>query len=310
MALDSHGRIAAAGSADVGGYQRFAVARFDDGGRPDVAFAGDGRATYDLTGQLTRDVAADVATDSSDRLVLVGQVATGTRPLAAVVRLLSDGSPDAGFDQDGQVILPLPDAGANGVALDPSGRILVVGNFAATEHWNAFLARLLPDGTLDTPFGSQGIVRESFLAEAATGTAVASDSAGRYVIAGGVASPQNGAFGLARYLGVGSASKARRCRGRRATVVGTERPDRLRGTSGRDVILARGGNDVVRARGGNDLVCAGAGNDLARGEGGRDRLFGQAGRDQLLGGRGGDLLVGGAGKDRLRGGAGLDVQRR
>lgn len=97
-----------------------------------------------------------------------------------------------------------------------------------------------------------------------------------------------------------------RCDGRIATIVGTDRGERLVGTAGRDVIVAKGGGDTILGRGGNDIVCAGAGNDLVAGGTGNDRLFSGNGNDRVLGGDGGDLLAGGAGIDRLEGGNGPD----
>jgi Tol biopolymer transport system component len=82
------------------------------------------------------------------------------------------------------------------------------------------------------------------------------------------------------------------CAGRRATIVGSDGPDKLKGTKKRDVVVANGGKDQVRGRGGNDLICGG---------GGKDKLYGNNGKDRLTGGAGKDLLVGGNGKDKLKG---------
>jgi Ca2+-binding RTX toxin-like protein len=102
---------------------------------------------------------------------------------------------------------------------------------------------------------------------------------------------------------------APRCRGKRATIVGTPGDDVLPGTARRDVIVARGGDDLVRARRGPDLVCAGPGDDVVNGGKGRDRLFGGKGADALRGGPGKDVLAGGGGQDRLVGKRGDDVLR-
>lgn len=110
-----------------------------------------------------------------------------------------------------------------------------------------------------------------------------------------------------------------RCRGLRATIVGSSRGEQIKGTSRRDVIHAGGGRDRVLGRGGNDVICGGpggdrvfggAGRDVIFGQGARDRLFGGRGRDLLLGGGGPDLLVGGPGRDRLVGGPGRDRPRQ
>jgi len=109
-----------------------------------------------------------------------------------------------------------------------------------------------------------------------------------------------------------------RCGRRRATIVGSAGPDRLRGTRGAEVIVANGGNDRIVGGRGNDVICSGKGNDRLLGGPGRDRLFGQAGpnrvvggngRDRLFGGRGRDRLLGERGRDLLKGGQGIDLCR-
>jgi hypothetical protein len=89
------------------------------------------------------------------------------------------------------------------------------------------------------------------------------------------------------------------CRGRTATIVGTNHADTLRGTPRRDVIVALRGNDTIRGRAGNDVICAGRGNDHVTGDNGADRINGGPGRDTLRGGKGKDRLNGGPGPDRL-----------
>ena len=84
--------------------------------------------------------------------------------------------------------------------------------------------------------------------------------------------------------GSGNPPPAVTCGGKRATIVGTKRADRLRGTPGRDVIAALGGNDRVSALGRADIVCGGAGRDTLRGGAGRDRLFGGPQKDTCIGG--------------------------
>lgn len=91
------------------------------------------------------------------------------------------------------------------------------------------------------------------------------------------------------------------CAGQRATIIGTNGPDVLRGTPAADVILGLGGRDTLVGFKGADRACGGAG---------RDALLGGPGADRLLGGAGRDRLIGGPGKDRLKGGPGRDTQRQ
>ncbi len=97
-----------------------------------------------------------------------------------------------------------------------------------------------------------------------------------------------------------------RCRGKQATITGTNAGDTITGTLRRDVIVAHGGNDKVKGLGGNDVVCGGRGKDRLEGGRGHDYLSGGTGNDKVLGDRGGDRLFGGAGRDRLLGGVGRD----
>jgi Ca2+-binding RTX toxin-like protein len=112
-----------------------------------------------------------------------------------------------------------------------------------------------------------------------------------------------------------AALAAPRCFGKRATIVGTGRNDKLKGTSHRDVIVGLGGHDRIVGRAGDDLICGGGGRDFIRGKAGsdrlagggkRDRLFGQLGNDRLAGGGGADTLIAVAGDDTLLGGPGGD----
>jgi len=97
-----------------------------------------------------------------------------------------------------------------------------------------------------------------------------------------------------------------KCAGKKATIVGTNGKDKLKGTKKRDVISAGGGKDIVKGRKGNDLICGGKGKDRLTGGRGKDKVLGQARRDRLRGGPGKDKLKGGKGKDRLAGGPGKD----
>jgi poly-gamma-glutamate synthesis protein (capsule biosynthesis protein) len=97
------------------------------------------------------------------------------------------------------------------------------------------------------------------------------------------------------------------CRGRVATMWGSNGPDLLIGTPGDDVIVGRGGNDTIWGMGGRDLVCGGDGADTIAGDGGTDFLDGGPGNDVVEGGLGPDALYGGAGDDVVAGGDGDDL---
>ena len=97
-----------------------------------------------------------------------------------------------------------------------------------------------------------------------------------------------------------------KCKGKLATIVGTNGNDVLSGTSGADVIVGFRGKDVINSGGGNDIVCAGGGADEVDGGAGNDKIFGQGGPDELSGGDGKDRIKGGGGNDSMFGGSGDD----
>jgi Ca2+-binding RTX toxin-like protein len=117
---------------------------------------------------------------------------------------------------------------------------------------------------------------------------------------------------LVSLLWASPAQAAPRCFGRRATIVGTGKNDKINGTPGKDVIVGGGGHDRISGRGGDDLICGGSGRDTLRGKAGDDRLnggnhsdfmFGHAGNDELRGFGGADVLNGARGNDDLEGGS-------
>jgi len=100
-----------------------------------------------------------------------------------------------------------------------------------------------------------------------------------------------------------------RCHGARATIVGGEGDDLLRGTPDRDVIWGAGGDDTILGSLGNDLLCGGPGADLIHGGRGNDLADGGTGdRDRVIGDLGDDKLIGGPGDyDEVAGSLGIDT---
>lgn len=89
----------------------------------------------------------------------------------------------------------------NAAVIDSSDRLIIAG-YAADSHnpYHDFaLIRLLPDGTLDATFGTNGMVKTDFGQEA-VGQAVGIDSQGRIVVAGTTSNNTVvGNFAVARY---------------------------------------------------------------------------------------------------------------
>jgi uncharacterized delta-60 repeat protein len=303
VALQPDGKVVVAGSATTGTNSDIAVARITADGTLDASFDGDGRRTIDLGGG---DRAEDVLVQPDGKIVLTGVGLVNHQ--IAVVRLNPDGSLDAGFDGDGVASADAGDTGTgNAAALQANGKIVVAASGGGQPH----LLRFQPGGALDTTFSGDGrqtlpvpggafavaLLRDGRIA-------TAGGSAGNFFVAVVEGDSGDGA-GPGGGPGAGT-TKVQRCAGKKATIVGTNKANRLKGTRRADVIVALGGNDRIDGAGGNDLICAGAGNDSVKGSKGNDRLYGQDGKDKLDGGNGNDALGGDAGKDALVGGAGKD----
>jgi Ca2+-binding RTX toxin-like protein len=142
---------------------------------------------------------------------------------------------------------------------------------------------------------SQGIVQTGWSSLPPSGAGGACDTVDSIVTSGPGGLEMRNGFELTPPPSVTSPPT---CKGKPATIVGTDGNDVRKGTSGKDVIAGLGGNDKLSGLAGNDLICGGAGKDTLKGGKGNDKLFGEAGKDTLKGGPGKDTLKGGPGKDK------------
>jgi uncharacterized delta-60 repeat protein len=163
IALQPDGKVLVAGRfSQVNGAPRSALARFNPDGTLDESFTPLLTSNHDLV-----EVQA-IALQSDNRILIAGEfIAVNGTSRNRIARLNSDGSLDPGFDPgagpalDSLVYPP----SLSGILLQPDGKIVVRGLFTRF-HGNdrAGLARLHPDGTLDTSFqfGPEGADRSIF----------------------------------------------------------------------------------------------------------------------------------------------------
>jgi uncharacterized delta-60 repeat protein len=197
IALQSNGLAVIVGTTTTGGgiANNFAVLRIDPTGTPDAAFSGDGAATVDFG---FNDSGNAVAIQSDGRIVLAG-TAGGTSDDFAIARLNTDGTPDANFGTNGITLATFGgvDRGT-GVAIQPDGKIVVVGSTDASGGGDMGIVRLASNGGPDASFGINGLRTVDFGSNDFANGVVLTPT-GRIDIVGGSGSPSN--FAAARLIG-------------------------------------------------------------------------------------------------------------
>jgi uncharacterized delta-60 repeat protein len=175
--------LAAAGDLD----QNFA-----NGGKKTVAFSNDG-GFDDAHAVAIQPDRASTVNSNEQRIVVAGSSAQGaTGRDFAVTRLLPGGGVDKSFSGDGRRIFGFANGAgddiANGVAIQPDGKIVVAGVTydGGTGEQDFAVARLNPKGSLDRTFSGDGRKTFDFVNpgqdEAASAIALQGD--GKVVVAG------------------------------------------------------------------------------------------------------------------------------
>jgi uncharacterized delta-60 repeat protein len=170
VVVQSDGKIVVAGGASTSSTsQDFAVIRYNVDGSLDTSFGDPDpvnpplRRGYTVTVITTgSDTANAMVLQPDGKIVVVGW-ANGV-DTAAIVRYNVNGTLDAGFGSGGVVLLNFGKrlgAPARDVALQTDGKILIGGSALASDGsatGGFALARLLPNGSVDSGFGSSGMV--------------------------------------------------------------------------------------------------------------------------------------------------------
>jgi uncharacterized delta-60 repeat protein len=187
IAVQSDDKIVVVGTSDnASGTSEFALARFNLDGSLDTSFNGDGLVTTFFS--PANDVGSGIAVQSDDKIVVVGTSDSGSGISEfAVARFNVDGSLDTSFSGDGLVTIGFSagDDVGSGIAVQPDGRIVVVGTSDAGSGISEFaLARFNVDGSLDTSFNGDGLVTAGFLAGNDVGSGVAVQSDGNIIVVG------------------------------------------------------------------------------------------------------------------------------
>lgn len=216
VALQSDGKLVVGGTTytnnDFSG-EDFALARYNPDGTLDPGFGTQGKVTTDFPGLAA--VISAIVIQPDGKVVVAG----GSFPLfvfagdLTIARYNANGTLDTSFGSGGIVKLEYGDQGSYGfaLALQSDGKIIVAGthfvDFSSDDSSNTdfALARLNTDGTLDSTFGSGGLVTTDFDGFNDDAFSVLIQPDGKIVAVGSAKNPANFYdFAAARYLSNGT----------------------------------------------------------------------------------------------------------
>jgi uncharacterized delta-60 repeat protein len=218
IAVQPDGKLIIAGTCVTD----FCFVRLETNGDLDASFdgpLGTGDGKFSVAIGNSTDTLRAITLQPDGKIVAVGECyASPTLVKMCVARLLENGALDTAFDgpdpvgapADGKFLLSFtPDSNeARAVFMQPDGKIVVVGSCWNVNNFDACLARLNGDGSLDTSFdGNDPLLpgNGKFLLSLVPGDetmyASAQQADGKIVIAGGCTSASNRDFCIARLQG-------------------------------------------------------------------------------------------------------------
>ncbi|HMG76199.1 MAG TPA: DUF4214 domain-containing protein [Pyrinomonadaceae bacterium] len=203
IALQTDGKIVLAGFATAGD-PHMALARYNSNGTLDTTFGTGGKLITNING--TRDFANALAIQSDGKILAGGSTLDSITSFVifALARYNADGSLDTTFGSGGKVTTQVvfgdgEDDEIFGLAIQPDGRILAAGRANFAQDFG--MVRYQTNGSVDTSFGTSGVVTTDFNGHIDRATGIALQVDGKIVLAGAanLTTGSTGDFGLARY---------------------------------------------------------------------------------------------------------------
>jgi uncharacterized delta-60 repeat protein len=200
----SDGKIVVGGYSDNGSDADFALVRYNANGSLDTSFGTGGRVTTMIgTGS---DYIESIAIQSDGKIVAGGEMYNGSKYDFAIARFNTDGSLDTSFGTGGKVTMTIGTFSdkIHGLAIQSDGNIVVAGE-SSNGYAKIALARFNTNGSVDTSFGTSGVVTTSIgsYQDFAFGIVI-NPSDGKLIVAGQSSGISYSDFALARYNTDGS----------------------------------------------------------------------------------------------------------
>jgi len=193
LVIQPDGKLVAVGFTGVNGASEPAAVRYNANGSLDTSFGKSGKLSFLVDGPGWFN---GVALQADGKIVAVGAAGAAGDDQWVIVRYTTGGVLDPSFGTGGAVReFPAGNATAatneaNGVAVQPDGKLVVTGPTISANSEVAELIRLnvevsgQTDGSLDTTFGQGGIVTTAVAGTSDDALALALQADGKIVVAG------------------------------------------------------------------------------------------------------------------------------
>ncbi|MFO1438783.1 MAG: choice-of-anchor D domain-containing protein [Verrucomicrobiaceae bacterium] len=194
----------------------FALVRYNADGTLDSTFDGDGILITPVL--ASTDYIRDMVIQPDGKLLAVGAAFNGSNYDFAAVRYNTDFTLDTTFDADGKTVVTVASGSeyAEGVALQPDGKIVLAGYGSNGTNDDFAMARLTPTGALDTSFDTTGKFLTAIGTSSDQGKAVLVQPDGKIVVAGNAT---NLGMALVRYNADGTLDTSFDTDGKVTTIV-------------------------------------------------------------------------------------------
>ncbi len=204
---------------------------------------GDATVITQLAG-TTSDTAFGVVLQSDGKIVAAGQARVDSTYDFGVVRYNTDGTLDATFSSDGMVTTAVGSGDDIGraVVVQADGKIIVAGSAVIGGAADFALVRYNPDGSVDTSFGTNGLVTTAIGAGEDLARSVVLQADGKIVLAGSSYNGSNYDIAVVRYNANGTLDTTFDGDGKVTTAIGPADDE------GMDVVLQSDGKIVVAGR--------------------------------------------------------------
>ncbi|MBA4372884.1 MAG: hypothetical protein C0402_08465 [Thermodesulfovibrio sp.] len=189
IALQQDGKILVTGRQTLAGATYiFAVWRYNSNGTPDTDFGTNGLAS-DKVGSTGEESGIRIVVQPDGRILAAGYCSYSSITIAIVLRYNSDGTYDSSFASGGLGTYGTYGDGTHSyyfsdIAIQSDGKLVLCGTVSTVSDSYLFVLRYNSNGTLDTGFGSSGVVTYPGPGNNTLAAAIAIQSDGKIVVGG------------------------------------------------------------------------------------------------------------------------------